>query len=72
MNILNIRCTKCGDVLTDGEVRTNGFKPEFQQRTPVCFQCAMEVKRDRPRTSREDMIEDQGFRWGEPKGGDQS
>ena len=79
MNILKIRCSKCGDILTDGEVRTNGFKPEFQQRTPVCYQCAMSAKYDRPRNSREQMIEDkmdeiqdQGQRWGEPKGGNHS
>jgi len=74
MNILKIRCQKCGDTLTDGEARTNAMKPEFQQRTPVCYQCAMSAYNDRPRNSKEQMIEDnmdkiqdQGYKWGEPK-----
>jgi len=37
-NFLKIKCTKCFDILTDGELRVHDFKP---QGSPViCYQCS--------------------------------
>jgi len=77
-NVLNLKCHRCGDVLTDGELRTHFFKPVVLQKTPTCYQCSQkiieEVKRRYQESLKEkksmdymDMVEDQKFSWGEPR-----
>lgn len=77
-NVLKLKCHRCNDELTDGELRTHFFKPGRLQGTPTCYQCSQkiieEVKRkyqeslkERKVVERMDMIEDQKFSWGEPR-----
>ena len=72
-NFLRIKCTRCNDILTEGELRTHDFKPLGSM--VVCYQCScLEVeeakKRYQERKVQEHMekVEDQGYRWGEEKG----
>lgn len=72
MNVLKIKCKRCGDELTAGELRTNEFMPVG--RPYYCYQCSQkdlaEAKQryqDKKNAEHCDMIEDQGFKWGGQK-----
>ncbi len=70
-----IKCIDCNDPLTWGEEK---FFYDYRQRhhePPLCFQCGKKrmekkVKEFNNRKSveeRMDEVQDQGFKWGEPR-----
>ena len=77
-NVLKLKCHRCNDVLTDGELRTHFFKPVNLQGTPTCYQCSQkiieEVRKKYQDSLKEkkvieymDKVEDQQYRWGGEK-----
>jgi len=67
MNPLKIKCHRCQDVLTDGEMRTHFFKVKGSK--PTCWQCSQKIIDERMQDYM-DQREDERFRWGEPQADD--
>ena len=40
-NFLKVKCTKCFDILTEGELKVHDFKPAGSP--VVCYQCSQEL-----------------------------
>ena len=66
MNIIKIKCHRCHDELTAGELDTHFKKPYLNQQKPTCYQCSQKLleevkKRYQEQKNEEfcDYIEDQ-------------
>jgi len=76
MNLLKMKCHVCGDVLTDGEMKTHMYKPAIAR--PICYQDTQkQIKAIKEKYQREqeekkeefaEKIREQHDRWGAPRG----
>ena len=74
LNPIELKCHRCDDILTAGELRTHFLKPRLNQSKPTCYFCSQEILKeikeryqDEKNEEFSEKIREQHDRWGAPR-----